>query len=94
VTGSLVGAIARVYADLVDEREGIAKARITTAIELNELERDGLVHRLERASGKKLRATFGVDDALIGGAKVQVGDHLVDASLAAELRALGRQLAS
>ena len=91
---ALVPAIAREFGQIVDAREGVAKARVTTAVELNDRDRDALVRRLERASGRKVRASFAVDPALIGGAKVQLGDHLVDASLEAQLRALARQLAT
>lgn len=85
--------IASAYGDLVDEREGIAKARISTAVEVGEAERDGIVRRLEQATGKTIRASFTVDPGLMGGARVQVGDHLVDASLRAQLDALREQLA-
>jgi F-type H+-transporting ATPase subunit delta len=91
---ALVPQIALAFGDLVDQREGIAKARITTAVPLDEPARRELVRRLERESGRKLRATFAVDPTLIGGAKVQVGDHLIDSSVQAQLIALGRQLAS
>jgi F-type H+-transporting ATPase subunit delta len=91
---ALVPQIALAFGDLVDRREGIAKARITTAMRLKESEQRELVNRLERESGRKLRATFAVDPTLIGGAKVQIGDHLIDSSLHAKLIALGRQLAS
>lgn len=91
---ALVPQIALAFGDLVDRREGIAKARITTAVPLDETASRELVRRLERTSGLKLRATFAVDPALIGGAKVQIGDHLIDASVHAKLTALGRQLAS
>ena len=91
---ALVPAIAREFGVIVDAREGVANARVTTAVELNDRDRDALVRRLERASGRKVRASFAVDPALIGGAKVQLGDHLVDASLEAQLRALARQLAT
>jgi F-type H+-transporting ATPase subunit delta len=91
---ALVPQIALAFGDLVDRREGIAKARITTAVPLEETERRELVRHLEQTSGTKLRATFAVDPALIGGAKVQIGDHLIDASVHAKLIALGRQLAS
>jgi F-type H+-transporting ATPase subunit delta len=90
----LVPIIASAFADLVDRRLGIEKARITTAIDLDERDRGALLRRLEERSGKKLRATFAVDPALVGGARVQVGDHLIDASLDARLRALARQLVS
>ena len=91
---ALVPQIAIAFGDLVDRREGIAKARITTAVALDEPARRELVSRLERESGTKLRATFAVDPTLIGGAKVQIGDHLIDSSVHARLIALGRQLAS
>jgi F-type H+-transporting ATPase subunit delta len=91
---ALVPQIALAYGDLVDRREGIAKARITTAVPLKDAEQRELVSRLERESKRKLRATFAVDPALIGGAKVQIGDHLIDSSVRAKLIALGRQLAS
>ncbi|HVD31280.1 MAG TPA: ATP synthase F1 subunit delta [Methylomirabilota bacterium] len=91
---ALVPQIALAFGDLVDRREGIAKARITTAVPLEEPEQRELVSRLERESGRKLRASFAVDPTLIGGAKVQIGDHLIDSSVRAKLVALGRQLAS
>ena len=91
---ALVPQIALAFGDLVDRREGIAKARITTAVPLRETEQRELVRRLEGESGRRLRATFAIDPTLIGGAKVQIGDHLIDASLHAKLSELERQLAS
>lgn len=86
--------VAGAYADLVERRAGIVKGRVTTATELSAGERETLVGRLERSSGKKIRATFAVDASLIGGAKVQIGDRLIDSTLKAQLAALERELAS
>ncbi len=86
--------IALSYAELVEQRAGIVKAKITTAKELSASEREDLVLRLERSSGTKIRATFAVDESLIGGAKVQLGDRLIDSSLRAQLEELRRELAS
>jgi len=86
--------IATAYADLVERRAGIVKGRITTATQLSASDREALIRRLERSSGKKIRATFAVDETLIGGAKVQVGDRLIDSSLKAQLDELRRELAS
>jgi F-type H+-transporting ATPase subunit delta len=90
---ALLPAIARAYGELVDRREGIAKAKIVTTVELSEREQRELVAGLERASGTRIRATFAVDPALIGGATIQLGDHLVDASIRAQLASLARTLA-
>jgi F-type H+-transporting ATPase subunit delta len=86
--------VASAYGELVDRREGVAKARITTAIALGETQKRSLVDQLERASGKRLRASFATDPALIGGAAVQVGDRLVDASVRTQLARMRDQLAS
>ncbi len=85
--------IARFYGEIVDRRAGIEKAKITTPVELAERDRDEMVRRLERSSGRKLKATFLVDPALLGGAKVQIGDHVIDTSLAAQLHEMARELA-
>ncbi|HEV2011771.1 MAG TPA: ATP synthase F1 subunit delta [Candidatus Limnocylindria bacterium] len=85
--------IARAYADLVDLRAGIVKAKITTAVALDATQQRAFVERLEKSSGHKLKATFAVDQSLIGGAQIQLGDHLVDTSVRAQLNALRTQLA-
>lgn len=90
---ALAGGIASAFGDIVDAHDGIVKARITTPVEIEERQRTDLVRRLEAASGKKVRATFAVDTALLGGAKVQIGDRLIDTSLRTQLNALARQLA-
>ena len=90
----LLAAIAVAFGDQVDKRAGIAKAKITTAVELDPGQQRAFVERLERVSGKKLKATFIIDAGLIGGAKVQVGDHLLDTSVKARLDALRTQLVS
>ena len=90
---ALLPAIAREFGDLVDRRAGIVKAKITTAMPLDDAQRKTFVQRLEKSSGKKLRATFAVDEDLIGGARVQLGDHLIDSSVRAQLAALRSQLA-
>lgn len=89
----LLPAIAGYYGEIVDRRAGIEKAKITTPVELAAADRDELVRRLERTSGRKVRATFVVDPSLLGGAKVQIGDHVIDTSLAAQLQEMARELA-
>jgi F-type H+-transporting ATPase subunit delta len=90
---ALAPRIAAEFGDLVDRREGVAKAKITTSVALDDAQRADLVQRLERSSRMTIRATFTVDPSLIGGAKVQVGDRLIDASLSNQLDGLARQLA-
>lgn len=89
----MVGDIARAYGDLVDRREGIVKGKITSPVELDEPARADLVARIERVTGKRIRATFATDPSLIGGLTIQLGDHLIDASVRAQLASLRERLA-
>jgi len=91
---ALLPAIAQSFGEIVDKREGIAVARVTTAVLLPKEQQDALVRRLEQASGRKVRASFLVDAGLLGGAKVQVGDRLVDSSIRSQLESLRAKLAS
>lgn len=90
----LVPEIARAFSDLVDKRAGVVHAKITTSVALDDRARRDVVTRLEQAGGKKIKASFAVDQSLIGGAKVQLGDRLIDTSLHAQLETMARQLAS
>jgi F-type H+-transporting ATPase subunit delta len=89
---ALLPDIARAYGDLVDRRAGIVDAKITTAVALDDKQRRTFVERLEKSSGHKLKAIFAVDESLIGGAVIQLGDHQVDSSVRAQLSALRTQL--
>lgn len=84
--------VGRAFGELVDRRRGIEKAKITTAIPLDEDQQRAFVARLEQSSGRKLRATFAVDPTIIGGARVQLGDHLLDTSVRGQLDQLRTQL--
>ncbi|HEV2250478.1 MAG TPA: ATP synthase F1 subunit delta [Candidatus Limnocylindria bacterium] len=90
---ALLPDIARAYGDLVDRRAGIVTAKITTAVPLDDRQQRSFIERLEKSSGHTLKATFAVDTSLIGGAQIQLGDHLVDSSVRAQLNALRVQLA-
>jgi F-type H+-transporting ATPase subunit delta len=90
----LLPGIAAAFGELADRRDGIVKARITTPVELDAAHRDGVVRRLEQTTGKRIRPTFAVDPALLGGITIQLGDRLIDASVRAQLDALRSQLAS
>ena len=90
---ALLPDVARAYGDLVDRRAGIVKAKITTAVALDATQQRALIDRLEKTSGHRLKATFVVDGSLIGGAQIQLGDHLVDSSVRAQLNALRQSMA-
>jgi len=77
----LIGSIAEQFEALKNEHEKILRARITSAQPLSDPQRDEIVAALERRYGKKVEADLDVDPELLGGARVQVGDQVIHASV-------------
>jgi F-type H+-transporting ATPase subunit delta len=84
--------IAALYEGLKDAAEGVAKARIDTAFPLTPTELTDLTAALEKKFGKKIEPTVNVDPSLIGGARITVGDTVIDGSVQAKLAAMASQL--
>jgi F-type H+-transporting ATPase subunit delta len=57
------------------------RAHITSAQPLTDAQRNDIVSALERRYGKKVEAELDVDPQLLGGARVQVGDQVINASV-------------
>ena len=84
--------ISMLFEGLKDGAEGVAKARIDTAFPLSDGELADIKAALERHFGKKIEATVAVDPELIGGARVTVGDTVIDGSVQAKLQAMATHL--
>jgi F-type H+-transporting ATPase subunit delta len=80
------------YEVLKDEREGVVEAEIYSAFDLPQPQLSDLVQRLEKKTGRKVRARVQLDKDLIGGVKVVIGDKVIDGSARAQLGALENQL--
>jgi F-type H+-transporting ATPase subunit delta len=88
----LLPEIAQVFETLKNRFENVAQAEIESAIELTDAQKTELAAALERRFGKRIEATVRINPQLIGGARVTVGDAVIDASVAAKLEAMHRQL--
>jgi len=82
---ALLPAIAVQFQALKDQAEGVAQAEITSAFPMTEKQVADLVAMLEPKFKLKLKPHVTVDNALIGGVRVVVGDHVLDTSVQAQL---------
>ena len=88
-----VAGIVEEFETLADAAAGRVRATVTTAVELDDAERDKVADQLSKRLGKEVRMTVVVDKSILGGLKLQYGDHLIDASVATKLQQLRRRLA-
>jgi len=84
--------IATEFRELVDQNLGRTRARVETAIALDEGSRQRLVDAISAVEGATVVADFEANRDLLGGFKVQVGSRVFDGSLAGELDRLSKEI--
>ncbi|GGI19276.1 MAG: F0F1 ATP synthase subunit delta [Oxalicibacterium faecigallinarum] len=83
---TLLPEIAEQFHALKNAEEGAADAEIVSAFELSQAQVSDLVALLEKKFGRKLNPSVTVDNTLIGGVRVVVGDEVLDTSVRAKLQ--------
>lgn len=91
---ALVAEIAKDFEKELNNRLGFADAQITSARELSPAERRALESQVEKLIGRKVRARYGRDESILGGAIVQVGSTIYDGSVKGQLERIREQLSS
>lgn len=81
----LMPEIAEQFLALKDKAEGIAQADIVSAFPMTHEQVTELVQLLEPKFNLKLKPHVTVDETLIGGVRVVVGDYVLDTSVQAQL---------
>jgi F-type H+-transporting ATPase subunit delta len=87
-------AIGEEFQRLGDEAAGRVRATATTAVELSKADRDVIQRELSKRLSKDVRLSVDVDPRILGGLRVQFGDHVIDATVASRLQQLRRRLAA
>lgn len=78
----------------LDMRLGFAEAHITSARELGDTEKRSLEAQIAKVTGKKVRARFGLDASLLGGAVVRIGSTIYDGSVKGQLEKIKEAISS
>ena len=81
------------FVTLKHEREGVVDAEIASAFPLDDAQLAALVTDLEARFKRKVKPQVAVDQDLIGGVKVVVGDEVIDGSVRGKLAAMAAALA-
>ena len=83
------------FVNLVKEEKKIGKADVTTAIELSAAQKERVEQKLlQTTEYKSFEMCYHVDESLIGGMVIRIGDRVVDSSVKTKLYDLTRDLRS
>ena len=87
-----IGQVAHEYRRLLNRERGIVEALATSAAPLTEAETTALERKVAQMTGSTVDLRVEIDDSLIGGLTVRVGDTLYDASVRGRLERLRERL--
>lgn len=91
--GRRIGELIRTAASIVADEAGLAVATIVSATPLSSAQLDRLATGLAKSYGRELKLNLVIDPTIIGGLRVQIGDDVIDGSVATRINDLRLQLA-
>jgi len=80
------------FLTLSNEKLNRVDVNITSAIELNETQKNEIKLKLESILSKKVIPSYSIDNEIIGGFKAKYNDTVIDASIKHQLEALKKKL--
>ncbi|EAX47446.1 ATP synthase F1, delta subunit [Thermosinus carboxydivorans Nor1] len=87
-------AIVHEFIQLANQARNIVEAQVTTARPLSPEAQQALAAKLSAVTGRNVALKTAVDDSILGGVVVKIGDKLIDGSVARQLNSLKAALLS
>ncbi len=81
----LIYDIIQIYGLLLDEINGIARIEVISAVELNDMEQSDIQAKLAAKLKKQIVIKYKIDESIIAGLVVKMGDDIIDMSIARKL---------
>lgn len=90
----ILGEVIEAYRQLLDEKNGVVRATVTSATPLTESEERKLTERLGKSLGKRIIVDVQQDVTLLGGVVFRIGGRVYDGSLRQHLAGFRSRLAA
>lgn len=78
--------------DLIDVEHDRVKAYISSADQLHVDEKSKIIHQLSALAHKTIIPIYEVDESLIGGLVIRIGDRIVDNSIKGHMHSMSREM--
>lgn len=89
---SVLPQIAQAFISVYKEKKNIHTVQLTTAVPVSDSAKQAIVEQVKKSAGfENIELEEKVDEELIGGFVLKIGDKLVDASIIYDLKAIARQ---
>ena len=84
--------VASLFEELKSVSQGEVEGELIAAAKVNQEQEDAIVAALEKRLGRKVKLVTKIDETLLGGAVIRVGDLVIDGSLQGRFQTLKSNL--
>ena len=91
---SIAAELQAAYTDLLDGHHGRQRVEVTSAVPLADSELDRVTRFISELTRREVVVTTQVDESIMGGIVIQIGDQLLDGSTRSRLESLRNQMHS
>ncbi len=88
---ALLPFVAKQFQNLYKKAQNVATAVVTTAVPLTDALKKKVLEKIKKETNKEVSLENVVDDSIIGGFVLQIGDKQIDASISGKLNNLSRK---
>jgi F-type H+-transporting ATPase subunit delta len=88
----LLGGISRSFRERLNDKKGVVRARVTTAVPLAPEQAEALGRRLTEVTGRQVTLQTAVDPSIIGGVVTEVDSTVYDGSVTRQLARMREKL--
>ncbi|HFS68068.1 MAG TPA: ATP synthase F1 subunit delta [Flavobacteriia bacterium] len=88
---NLLPFVAKQYQNLYKKSQNVASAVVTSAVPLTNTLKDKILQKIKKETNKDVSLENVIDDTIIGGFVLQIGDKQIDASVSGKLNNLSRK---
>lgn len=81
------------FNELYNQHKGIVEVKVLSAVELDDAQKNAILDKVKRYTGKSVVPSYSIDKALIGGFLVKMGDTVLDGTVKHQLENLKKALA-
>jgi len=89
---NLLALISKEFSRMADRARQIVEVKITSAVVLEPQQEEQISLMLREKTSSTIRLVTAVDETLIGGAKLQIGDRVIDGTVRAALKKIREEL--
>jgi F-type H+-transporting ATPase subunit delta len=89
---SVASALAEAFETLRNTHEQVLDAHIVSAFTMDALQQQSLVDVLKAKYGRNVKVSVEIDESLIGGVIIRIGDEVIDASIRGKVSQLADAL--